>query len=179
MRRRRRANIGELRGAIDCLPVRTRVAMLEGIHANRIIVGSYTDGHGGVCPMLAAHRAGGRTNFIYFAKVWDRFARAEGRTRRATDRELLILTTHLEASLLHESGPSPELAQAIAEHNALRGRRPDPVPDRAGGAERSGELKRRPGWAWMRVFRRYDDFERALERLESEPASVPERELVG
>ena len=47
--------------------------MLEGIRANEIIVGAYTD-EDGICPMLAAHRAGGRTNFISFAKAWDRFA---------------------------------------------------------------------------------------------------------
>ena len=35
--------------------------MLDGIEANHIIVGAYTDRHGGVCPMLAAHRNGGRT----------------------------------------------------------------------------------------------------------------------
>jgi hypothetical protein len=181
MRRRRRANIEELRMAIDCLPARTREAMLEGIRTNEIIVGGYTDGQGGVCPMLAAHRAGGRTNFIYFAKAWDRFASAEHRTRRATERELLILTSHLEASLLDEAGPAPELAQAIAEHNELLGRRAEPAPDRAGGADRGQELKRRPGWAWMRVVRRYDDFERALERLEFERVAVTDRdgELVG
>ena len=43
----------ELRQAIDCLPVRTREAMLEGINDNDIIVGAYTDRDGRVCPMLA------------------------------------------------------------------------------------------------------------------------------
>src|SRR3712207_7577220 len=46
--------------AIDCLPERTKIAMLDGIAANTIIVGAYTDRRGGVCPMLAAHRHGGR-----------------------------------------------------------------------------------------------------------------------
>jgi hypothetical protein len=32
--------------------------MLKGIGVNRIIVGAYTDRHGGTCPMLAAHRNG-------------------------------------------------------------------------------------------------------------------------
>jgi hypothetical protein len=32
--------------------------MLEGIEANRIIVGAYSDRQGGICPMLAAHRNG-------------------------------------------------------------------------------------------------------------------------
>ena len=47
-----------MRQAIDCLPVRTREAMLAGISDNDIIVGAYTDRDGRICPMLAAHRAG-------------------------------------------------------------------------------------------------------------------------
>src|ERR1700684_3713335 len=54
--------IEELRGAIDCLRVRTLEAMLAGVRDGQpIIVGSYVDAEGGVCPMLAAHRRGGRT----------------------------------------------------------------------------------------------------------------------
>lgn len=128
MRTRRRANIEQLRSAIDGLPVATRVAMLEGIRANDIIVGAYSTG-GGVCPMLAAPRAGGRTNYIGFAKAWDRFAFADSRVkvaRRATRRELLILTSHLEASLLDQDGPAPERMQA--EQDALgQPRTPEPV----------------------------------------------------
>ena len=41
--------------------------MLTGVEANRIIVGAYTDRKGGVCPMLAAHRNGGRTSLASFA----------------------------------------------------------------------------------------------------------------
>src|SRR5438552_16449188 len=85
-----RSTLEDLRLAIDCLPRRTRLAMLEGIAANEIIVGAYTDRLGGVCPMLAAHRCGGRTNFISFARAWDRFARVR-RPRKATERELEIL----------------------------------------------------------------------------------------
>jgi len=104
MRERSRATISELRATITCLPRATRIAMLEGITRNDIIVGAYTH-EDGICPMLAAHRAGGRTNFISFAKAWDRFAfrsTAPGKARRATERELLILRTHLEASLLED-----------------------------------------------------------------------------
>jgi hypothetical protein len=85
MRTRRRTTIEQLRTAIDSLPVSTRVAMLEGIRANDIIVGAYSAA-GGVCPMLAAHRAGGRTNFIGFAKAWDRFAFAAPPARRPRPR---------------------------------------------------------------------------------------------
>src|SRR3954453_22681119 len=112
----RRSPLEDLRLAIDCLPRRTRIAMLEGISANEIIVGAYTDRLGGVCPMLAAHRCGGRTNFISFARAWDRFARVR-RPRKATERELEILCTQLEASLLAEDDVG--LTGVIAEHQAL------------------------------------------------------------
>src|SRR5690349_13872100 len=95
---RARSPIEDLRLAIDCLPVRTRRAMLEGIRSSDIIVGAYADRAGGVCPMLAAHRRGGRTSFVSFARAWDRFAGAR-RARPATRRELTILEGQLEASL--------------------------------------------------------------------------------
>src|SRR5947209_19487673 len=94
-----RSHIQQLRTTIDCMPVRTRVAMLHGVRDNEIIVGAYTDRDGGVCPMLAAHRNGGRTDFLSFARAWDRFTRAR-RARRATRREIAILVAHLEDSLL-------------------------------------------------------------------------------
>jgi hypothetical protein len=129
MRTRRRATIEDLRVAVRCLPRGTRIAMLDGIRSNDIVVGAYTS-DGGICPMLAAHRNGGRTSMISFAKAWDRFAlpgrRAE--PRRATERELRVLVTHLEASLLEEDAPRTELGAAIAEHQRLiagRERRPD------------------------------------------------------
>jgi hypothetical protein len=100
------------------MPVATREAMLEGLRANeRVIVGAYVDGEGGVCPMLAAHRSGGRTDFISFARSWDRFAGARGRPRPATRRELSILVGELEASLAASGGF--ELDRAIAEHRRL------------------------------------------------------------
>src|SRR5919107_2717182 len=88
--RSRRSARENLHLAVDCLPRRTRVAMLEGIRANDIIVGAYVDRKGGVCPMLAAHRCGGRTDFLSFAHAWDRFTRAK-RARRATEREVSVL----------------------------------------------------------------------------------------
>ena len=65
-----------MRQAVDCLPARTREAMLEGIDKNEIIVGAYTDRDGRVCPMLAAHRNGGRTSLASFARAWDRYTGA-------------------------------------------------------------------------------------------------------
>src|SRR3712207_938734 len=69
--------ISRLRDAIECLPVETCEAMLDGIRRNpTIIVGAYTDGRGGVCPMLAAHRNGSRVSFLGFARAWDAYSRA-------------------------------------------------------------------------------------------------------
>src|SRR3954471_14863787 len=102
----------ELRQAIDCLPERTREAMLEGIDANEIIVGAYTDRRGGVCPMLAAHRHGGPTRLATFAKAWDRYTGARRRPRPATQRELTTLRAMLEASLLYGAS---EIEKGAAE----------------------------------------------------------------
>ena len=174
--RRKRTTIEQLRLAIDCLPVDTRLAMLRGVRENDIIVGAYTDRSGGVCPMLAAHRCGGRTDFITFARSWDRFTKAGSRSRKASERELRILTSHLEASLLAEGSPSAAFAQAIDEHAELMARRPAAEPakrprraaPRPGEPERTRELRKKPGWAWLRPFRRLDEYERALARVEAE-----------
>jgi len=171
MRRRRRATIEDLRLAIDCLPRTTRVAMLEGIRGNEIIVGAYSDGNG-VC----------RTNLIAFARAWDRFAFGGNRVERArpaTARELLILKTHLEASLLEEEMPRSELGRAIAEHRELVSeRRSLPQPPqprhRPGDPDRSRELRHRAGWAWTRVVRRYDEYEWALEQIRAASLAEPE-----
>ena len=179
MRTRRQATIEDLRHAIDSLPRDTRVAMLDGIRQNDIIVGAYTD-HGGICPMLAAHRAGGRASCISFAKAWDAFAFRGARTRlarRATRRELLVLTSHLEVSLLDDDDARSDLGAAIAEQEELVPARP--ADDRPGDTDRSAELETWPGWAWLRVMRRYDEYERALALAESgagDPAAAePQR----
>jgi hypothetical protein len=123
MRNRHRSStpIDRLRLAVDCMPVATRRAMLEGLASSeRIIVGAYVDEHGGVCPMLAAHRSGGRTDFLSFAKAWDRFARSRGTVRVASEREVRTLVVQLEASLSASDGL--ELDRAIREHRQLRAR---------------------------------------------------------
>jgi hypothetical protein len=118
-RHRKSRPVEDLRLAIDCLPVGTREAMLRGVSsAERVIVGAYVDGEGGVCPMLAAHRCGGRTDFLSFAKSWDRFTRAGRRARQATARELCILVGQLQASLMSDAGV--DFGGAIAEHRDLR-----------------------------------------------------------
>jgi hypothetical protein len=161
---RARSPIEDLRLAIDCLPVRTRRAMLEGIRSSDIIVGAYADRAGGVCPMLAAHRCGGRTSFVSFARAWDRFAGAR-RARPATRRELEILEGQLEASLAADD--VLDLGAAIAAHEALRARAPR-VP--------TEPRHRRERWAWLRPDRRSADHERALRRLEAELEELRRRE---
>jgi hypothetical protein len=148
--------------------------MLQGISSNEIIVGAYST-QDGVCPMLAAHRAGGRTSLIAFAKAWDRYAFRDSRSaraRRATGRELLVLKAYLEASLLAEDAPDADLAAARSEHLELVRRRQAEahVKARPDDPSRSAELRERErsGWAWTRLFRRYDEYGRVLAHLESE-----------
>ena len=143
--------ITDLRRAIDSLPVRTREAMLDGIRSNPIVVGAYTDDNGGICPMLAAHRHGGRTTLLAFARSWDRFARARG-VRRASRRELAVLQAQLTASLM--AAEDVDLKAAIADHEALKRRHAQEVP----------EITAR------RLRPRRKDAERALARLERELA---------
>ena len=170
----------ELRQAIDCLPIRTREAMLEGVGENEIIVGAYTDRDGRVCPMLAAHRHGGRTSLASFARAWDRYTSAR-KPRPATAREVRTLRAMLEASLYY-SDVADDLAAVAAEHRELVDRRPAPepkkVPRPTGETSRLKELRNRPGWSWLRVFRRYDDYAAALAQIESEEkAAAAPREL--
>ena len=106
---------------------------------------------------------------------------------RVNERELRILRSHLEASLLDE-----ELATrpwrgrctntGAARARALLARRQptlDPPPIAEGPGKRATlvadgpagrsqprrELRGRAGWAWSRLFRRYDEYELALGHL--------------
>jgi hypothetical protein len=129
----------DLRTAIDCLPLKTRKAMLGGVESNRIIVGAYTDRSGGVCPMLAAHRNGGRTSLASFARAWDRYTGVRGRRPRpATERELNTLRTMLEASIALDELPT--ISDVVRDVKAVRAKR-------------------------LRVFRRFDEYERAVAEL--------------
>jgi hypothetical protein len=153
---RHRSPARNLRIAVDCLPVETRRAMLDGIAANRIIVGAYTDRQGGVCPMLAAHRKGGRTSLVSFARAWDRYTGARGKPRPASEREVNTLRSMLEASVGLEEIPS------LADVPRPRRRRP---PRKTGERHRARELRYQPGWAWLRPFRRLDEYEEAVSAL--------------
>jgi hypothetical protein len=148
MRARRDTPLDDLRLAIDCLPLRTRTAMLEGIRANDIIVGAYSDRDGGVCPMLAAHRHGGRTSFVSFAHAWDRFSGAK-RARRATTREVAVLRSQLEDSILAEA----DLGGAIADHQRI-------------ARTRREREARRVGVGWLRERRDDAAAEGALAQVE-------------
>jgi hypothetical protein len=107
------------------MPPRVRKAMLRGIDDNEIIVGAYVDNStGGICPMLAAHRNGGRINFGSFSRAWDAFTGAtEGQPRPATERELGVLRAYLISSFGGGWAPIGSLAAEVREVKASRRRR--------------------------------------------------------
>ena len=105
--RGRRNNAQRLRQSVEALPNHTKRAMLDGIKNNRVIVGAYVDKRGGVCPMLAAHRNGGRTDFGSFARAWDAFTGAK-KPRRASAREVRTLKGYLEVALIRDGIAPPD-----------------------------------------------------------------------
>ena len=166
--------------------------MLRGIDSNRIIVGAYVDPRsGGVCPMLAAHRNGGRTDVASFARTWDEYTDAR-RPRRATRREVrtlrAILLDSLDVDTSIERASIAELAAQIrAEREAFRcvgAETPAPPAPLApeepeapirirhrrptGERHRGAELRLPPNWAWMRPARRLDDFKDLLAAAEEQ-----------
>lgn len=118
------------------LPIETKQAMLVALDNETIVTGAYTH-DGGVCPMLGAHRRGGRTNRDSFAKAWDRYTGAE-KGRRATEREIRTLRCMLELSLL----------EPVDLHTVK--------PSRV----------KWEGWSWSRLFRRWDTYAAAIGPLE-------------
>jgi hypothetical protein len=141
--------------------------MLQGLQQyDRIIVGAYSDRSGGVCPMLAAHRCGGRTDFRSFARAWDRFTGAGRRARKASEREVRTLCAQIEASLWHEDEMRAEIAGLTSGTSA---------------APAEATPKREGGGAWLRPFRRWDGYREAvaaalrqLQGREPEPPSEAE-----
>ena len=121
------------------LPTPTKQAMLVGLDNETIITGAYSH-DGGICPMLAAHRRGGRTDRDSFAKAWDAYTGA-AKGRRATEREIRTLRCMLEASLF----------ETVDIHSVK--------PPRC-------SQSRREGWAWSRLFRRWDTYAAAIGPLE-------------
>jgi hypothetical protein len=113
--RGRRNTAQRLRNSVEALPNHTKRAMLDGIKHNRVIVGAYVDKRGGVCPMLAAHRNGGRTDFGSFARAWDAFTGAK-KPRRASAREVRTLRGYLEVALIRDGiAPPAETTSPWAE----------------------------------------------------------------
>ena len=162
--------------------------MLQGIEEEPIIVGSYTSRDGGVCPMLAAHRRGGRTNLASFARAWDRYTAAPRRARHATQRELRTLTAMLDSSLASDERTDTDLADAVRQLQAKKAERTvepadeQPLRRDTGERDRTEELRDRPGWAWLRVFRRHDEYQAALAQIDAQEreraaAERAEREL--
>lgn len=180
------------------LPLRTRRAMLLGIEDKPIIVGADGDPRGGVCPVYATSSPPSKRIGRPFARAWDRYGGAR-LSRPATERELGTLRSMLETSIELEADPGVSFNAAIAEHKVslARGQAQAQADAQAqaravaassvrrdtGEQDRTDELAGRHGWAWLRPFRRYDEYEQALRALdvlagdvgsESEP-----RQLVG
>jgi hypothetical protein len=247
----RRGPAQDLRATIDRLPLHVRRAVLDGIKSQRIIAGAHADATGGVCPMVAADvpwKSVSPTSVQCAqeaARAWDRYADAHGSSRTATKRQLLALSSMLEASILQESTETDTpLCDAIAEYRRARSRwgsgdvplaRPSsldvpapgtrylgladaievpaerrdslevaaerrspvdvPAPERpiprevptrpslrkrrdTGERDRTTELRDQDGWAWLRPFRSYDEYEetllRALEELDTHERRLEE-----
>jgi plasmid stabilization system protein ParE len=117
------------------LPIETKQAMLVGLDNETIVTGAYTH-DGGICPMLAAHRRGGRTSRESFAHAWDRYTGAN-KGRAASEREIRTLRAMLDASLM----------EPVDLHEF---KRPDVVE----------------GWSWSRLFRRWDTYAATIGPLE-------------
>lgn len=148
--------MSRLRTAVDMLPIDTKRAMLVGLDNEAIITGAYTH-DGGICPMLAAHRRGGRTSQESFAVAWDRYTGAK-KGRRATERELRTLRVMLEASL--------EQPVSLSDVERPKKRRRD-----TGERNRMPELAKQHGWAWSRLFRRWDTYSAAVAAFEDGEAA--------
>ncbi len=186
------------------LPLRTRRAMLLGIEDKPIIVGADGDPRGGVCPVYATSSPPSKRIGRPFARAWDRYGGAR-LSRPATERELGTLRSMLETSIELEADPGVSFNAAIAEHKVslARGQAQAQAEAEAeaeaqaqaqaeatssvrrdtGEQDRTDELAGRHGWAWLRPFRRYDEYEqalRALDVLAEEVGSESEpRQLVG
>jgi hypothetical protein len=193
----RRNKAQRLHTTVQLLPQHTREAMLRGIEKNYIIVGGYTDGRGGICPMLAAHRNGGRTSFASFAKAWDAFTGAGRRPRRATRREVHVLRTYLELSLIDDENHGLSMAEIADQIRAERREfaerlaaetPPIEVPDfddepivkvRPGDRNRTRELRGRTRWSWARPARSYDVFEATVAAAQEEYAELRADDVLG
>lgn len=140
--------------------------MLEGVRSGPIIAGAYPSPEG-TCPMLAAHRRGDRTSLATFARAWDSYTGAP----KAREREARRMAAGAPAS---RREPTARGSASTPDADPASRHRSASVP---GDTDRSGELRGRPGWAWLRVFRRLDDYEAAvaLAQVRAEGADLVER----
>ncbi len=178
MRRRDRNRAERLRLAVEALPRVTREAMLRGIAANPIIVGAYVDrDSGGICPMLAAHRNGGRTSLASFARAWDRYTGAK-RPRLATRRELRTLRSLLEGSLAEEMGDGGSIAAAAAQ---IRAERAELARRHARCAEPDRPVVPEPPGTAIRIRRLHRPRTRSTDRYDGVPdlLAAAEAQLTG
>src|SRR5215218_10294229 len=140
--------------------------MLEALRSDAtLIAGAYAARELGACPLLAAHRRGGREHGrSTFAGEWDRFTRTpQGRPRLITEGEREVLERLILESLPSHAPIQPAASSATQMPLA-------PVPstrlsergDQRLDADRSAELSSIVGWAWLGVYRRLDDYEAAL-----------------
>jgi hypothetical protein len=163
--RRRRSYAERLGQVVEALPFETQLAMLSGLRRyDRIIAGAYSDRSGGVCPMLAAHRCGGRTDFRAFARAWDRFTGTTRRARPVTERELRTLTAQLESSVWKEERRR-ELAR-VARREVELGER------RTQKQSRRNTLGQRRLKSWLGPFRRWDRYRDTVARVTKELEQV-------
>jgi hypothetical protein len=111
---------------------------------------------------------------------------------------MLVLRSHLEASLFEDDMPQGELASAIIEHRELVARRggrgedarqtdarqtdarqtdarhTPPATTRPGDPNRSREFGSHPGWRWTRLVRRYDEYQWGLAQVRARERVPPE-----
>ena len=141
---------------------------------------------GGICPMLAAHRNGGRTSLASFARAWDRYTGAKRPRRgdpprgRARSRSLLESSLDrgdLDAARLDRRGGRPDPRRARRARGARRARRRSAPPGHRRAPPRR-ELRDRLHWSWMRPARRYDEFRDLLAAAEEQLAEQRAAELL-
>ncbi len=170
--RRRRCSTQELRLTIDCLPLRTRIAMLEGVRSNDIIVGAYADRRGrrlpdaGRPPLRRPHELHLLRQGV--GRLRRRQARPAGvraRAARAAEPSSRRASWPRSSSTSARRSPTTRACAADGDGDGVA---------RAGDPDRSAELRTREGWSWLRPFRRLDEYERALARVEEQ--APPDRE---
>ena len=111
----------ELRFSVECLPVDTRLALLDAVSSGHVMTGVYASG-GRVCPSVAVRRLGPGDRMAGFARAWDDFTGATGdRPRPATEAERAELGRMIEASLARERPGKDPLREALAGMARSRG----------------------------------------------------------